>query len=54
MIFFVNDAQGEVIEKALSSVQVTGEEKTKAARRAAGLARIAGEYLKQSKMNSVE
>jgi hypothetical protein len=47
LIFFVNDAQEKVIEKALSSVQGTGEENTKAARRAAGLARIAGEYLKK-------
>ncbi|MBN1392197.1 MAG: ParB-like nuclease domain-containing protein [Sedimentisphaerales bacterium] len=45
LIFFVNDAQEKVIEKALSSVQWTGEKKTKATRRAAGLARIAEEYL---------
>jgi hypothetical protein len=47
MIFFVNDAQGEVIEKALSSAQGAGEEKTKAARRAAGLARISREYIER-------
>jgi hypothetical protein len=45
MVFFVNDAQQEVIEGALSSAQGAGEGKTKAAKRAAALARIAGEYL---------
>jgi ParB family chromosome partitioning protein len=45
MVFFVNNAQGEVIEKALSSAQAAGEEKTRAAKRAAALVRIAREYL---------
>jgi hypothetical protein len=62
MVFFVNDAQQEVVEKAISSAvaevmtdesaQKEAERKTKAARRAAALARIAGEYLNQSKIDS--
>jgi ParB family chromosome partitioning protein len=45
MVFFVDDTQQEVIEKALSTAQEVGDEKTKAAKRAAALARIAGEFL---------
>jgi hypothetical protein len=45
MIFFVNDAQQGTIEKALSSAERTQSEKTRAAKRAAALARIAGEFL---------
>jgi hypothetical protein len=45
LIFFVNDAQQGTIEKALSSAERTQNEKTRAARRAAALARIAGEFL---------
>jgi ParB/RepB/Spo0J family partition protein len=45
MVFFVDDTQQEVIEKALSTAQEAGDEKTKAAKRAAALARIAGEFL---------
>jgi hypothetical protein len=47
LVFFVNDAQSEVIEKALSSVGKPRIEKTKAAKRAAALTQIAGEYLKR-------
>jgi hypothetical protein len=59
MVFFVNDAQQETIEKALSLAQESRSEivkmayaKTKAAKRAAALAQIAGEFLNQSKINS--
>ncbi len=45
MVFFVNDAQQETIENALSLAQESGSEKTKALRRAAALAHIAGEFL---------
>lgn len=45
MVFFVNDAQQETIENALSSAEKPAAEKTRAARRASALARIAGEYL---------
>jgi hypothetical protein len=45
LVFFVNDVQQEVIEKALSAAGELVVEKTRAARRAAALARIAGEYL---------
>jgi hypothetical protein len=49
MVFFVNDAQQETIEKAISSAGELGEEKTKAAKRAAALTYIAGEFLDQQK-----
>ena len=59
MVFFVNDAQQETIENALSLAQESRSEivrmacaKTKAAKRAAALAHIAGEFLNQSKFNS--
>jgi hypothetical protein len=59
MVFFVNDAQQETIENALSLAQESRGEivkmacaKTKAAKRAAALACIAGEFLNQSKINS--
>ena len=45
MVFFVNDAQQATIENALSLAQESGSEKTKALRRAAALAHIAGEFL---------
>jgi ParB/RepB/Spo0J family partition protein len=45
MVFFVNDAQQEIIEKALSLAQELGDEKTKAAKRAAALAQIAENFL---------
>jgi ParB family chromosome partitioning protein len=58
MVFFVNDAQGEVVEKALSSAvaeamadksaQKKADGKTKAARRAAALARIAVEFINKT------
>ncbi len=45
MVFFVNDAQQEVIENALSLAKESRSEETKAARRAAALAQIAGDFL---------
>lgn len=61
MVFFVNDAQQEMIESALSLAQESRGEiakaacaKTKAAKRAAALADIAGEFLKHLKFNSGE
>lgn len=59
LVFFVNDKQQERIEKALSLVESTGRltaepkaEMTKAAKRAAALAQIAGHFLNDSKFNS--
>jgi ParB/RepB/Spo0J family partition protein len=59
MVFFVNDAQQETIENALSLAQESRSEivkmayaKTKAAKRAAALAQIAGEFLNQLRLNS--
>jgi ParB family chromosome partitioning protein len=49
MVFFVNDVQQETIEKALSSAEELVEEKTKAAKRAAELTHIAGEFLDKNK-----
>ncbi|MFZ0035693.1 MAG: ParB/RepB/Spo0J family partition protein [Sedimentisphaerales bacterium] len=48
MVFFVNDSQQEVIEGALSSAQKLRSEKTKALRRAAALAHIAGEFINKT------
>ncbi|MDD5063632.1 MAG: ParB/RepB/Spo0J family partition protein [Phycisphaerae bacterium] len=45
MIFFVNDAQQRTIESALSLAERTENEKTRAAKRSAALAQIAGEFL---------
>jgi DNA helicase HerA-like ATPase len=59
LVFFVNDSQQGVIEKALSSAEGARSEKTnatprstRAARRAASLADIAGEFLNHCKINS--
>jgi ParB/RepB/Spo0J family partition protein len=49
MVFFVNDAQQEIIERALTSAQEKGDEKTKAVKRAAALAYIAECFLNCSK-----
>jgi ParB family chromosome partitioning protein len=54
MVFFVNDTQQETIEEALSSAQELGDEKTKAAKRAAALAYIAGEFLNQQRRLTAE
>jgi hypothetical protein len=54
MVFFVNDTQQETIEKALSLAGELGEEKTKAAKRAAALTRIAGEFLDQRRRLTAE
>jgi ParB family chromosome partitioning protein len=48
MVFFVNESQQEVIEKALSSAERARSEKTKAAKRAAALAHIAGEFINKT------
>jgi len=48
LVFFVNDEQKEVIEKALSLIQKLQNEKTRAAKRAAALARIAGEFINKT------
>ncbi len=52
IVFFVNDAQQETIENALSLAQEFHSEETKAARRAAALAQIAEHFLNHSKFNS--
>jgi ParB/RepB/Spo0J family partition protein len=52
MVFFVNDAQQKTIEDAISSAEESQSGKTKALRRAAGLARIAEDFLNQSNFNS--
>jgi hypothetical protein len=48
MVFFVSDAQQEIIEKAILSAGELRSENTKAARRAAALARIAGEFINKT------
>lgn len=48
MVFFVNDAQQEIIEKAISSAGEGQSGNTRAARRAAALARIAGEFINKT------
>lgn len=45
LVFFVNDAQQGTVEKALLLAERTQNEKTRAAKRAAALARIAEEFL---------
>jgi len=52
LVFFVNDKQQERIEKALSLVEEPKAEMTKAMKRAAALAQIAGHFLNDSKFNS--
>ena len=52
LVFFVTDTQQEQIEKALSLVEEPKAEMTKAAKRAAALAHIAGYFLNHSKINS--
>jgi len=52
LVFFVNDAQQETIENALSLAKESRSEETKAAKRAAALAQIAGHFLNHSKFNS--
>jgi hypothetical protein len=54
MVFFVNEAQQETIEKALSLAGEQVEEKTKAAKRAAALTHIAGEFLDQRRILTTE
>ena len=46
MVFFLNDAQQQIVAKALASVQETQNEKTKAAGNAAALAYIAQRFFK--------
>ncbi len=52
MVFFVSDTQQQQIENALSLVEVPEAQVTKAAKRAAALARIAEHFLNHSKYNS--
>ena len=52
MVFFVNNAQQETIENALSLAKELRDEKTNAAKRAAALAHIAGDFINHSKFNS--
>ncbi len=52
LVFFVNDKQQGQIEKALSLVEEPKAEVTRAAKRAAALAQIAGHFLNDSKFNS--
>jgi len=49
MVFFVSDTQQQQIEDALSLAEVPEGQMTKAARRAAALAQIAGHFLNHSK-----
>ena len=52
LVFFVNDTQQKQIEKAISLVEEPKAEMTKAAKRAAALAHMAGYFLNHSKINS--
>ncbi len=52
MVFFVNDAQQQQIERALSLVEEPKAEMTKAAKRAAALTHIAGYFFNLSKIKS--
>jgi ParB/RepB/Spo0J family partition protein len=52
MVFFVNDAQQETIEEALSLAKESRSEKTKALKRAAALTQIAEDFLNHSKIDS--
>jgi len=52
MVFFVNDAQQETIENALSLAEELCSEKRKSLRRAAALAQIAGDFINHSEFNS--
>jgi hypothetical protein len=45
MSFFFDAAQRQIVEEALSLVELDQEEKTRARRRAAGLAEIAGWFV---------
>ena len=48
LVFFVNDAQQQIVEKALSLAAQNNEEKTKAAKNAAALVHIAQYFIKTS------
>lgn len=52
VVFFVDDTQQEIIDKAISAVGECGVKMTKGARRAAGLAKIARYYIENLKINS--
>ena len=47
VVFFLDDAQQEVVEKALSLARQGRSEKTKAAKKAAALTRIAQQFIKE-------
>jgi len=50
MVFFLNDTQQRIVEKALTLVEESQGEKTKAAKKAASLAYIAQHFLNNSKI----
>lgn len=52
VMFFVNDGQQEIIEKAISLVGECGGKMTKAGKRAAGLARIAKYFLENRQIDT--
>jgi ParB/RepB/Spo0J family partition protein len=52
LVFFVNDTQQQLIERALSLVQEPEAEMTKAVKRAAALTQMAGYFLNNSKISS--
>ncbi len=51
LVFFVNDAQQQQIERALSLVEEPKVKMTKAAKRAAALTHIAGYFFNMNKLN---
>ncbi len=52
VVFFVDDGQQQIIEKAISSANDSGGKMTKAGKRAAGLARIAKYFLENRGIDS--
>ncbi len=52
VVFFLNDNQQRIVEKALSLVEEPKSEMTKAAKNAAALTRIAQHFVNNSKFNS--
>jgi len=54
MVFFVDDSQQQIIEKALSLTEEPKSKMTRAEKRAAALARISGYFLNHSKLTSLK
>jgi len=52
MVFFLDGKQQQIVENALSLAGKNSDAKTKALRRAAALAHIAGDFINHSKFNS--